>query len=385
MKMFEDIASSRHNNYFSGLTGLRGFAATWVMLLHFYALTPNHPKAFTLGEFQLDFSPFISLGWIGVHIFFVLSGFLLSVPFIRWMEGKKAYPKLPNYYAKRILRVFPAYYFQLMIVLILSVTIGYKDLPGWESFLLHLFMLINIEPWFVQPLEGVWWTLPTELSFYLVLPLIAVLAHRLGIVVVLLLSVGLTVAFRYWFFLMFAEQGEGVLVARTERFPGHISLFVIGMMASYLFQKYKPILQRTRVCNYLLLISVVILFCMGHLILTLANEGLYHNGHYMFFFWNSINAIGIAMLILSIAAKHWLCRILFENRFILFLGVISYSIYLWHFLIMTLVKRYIFTDMEVNWPLFMVSFPIVALVSALSYQFIEAPIMRLGGRLFNRS
>ena len=99
------------------LTGLRGWAALWVLIFHVYEASQHGLVAFPIGKWNIDLTPFFSLGWSGVQIFFVLSGFLLSLPFAQWQAGTREKPNLERYLFRRAARVFPAYYVQLAILL----------------------------------------------------------------------------------------------------------------------------------------------------------------------------------------------------------------------------------------------------------------------------
>lgn len=385
MKLFEDIAKARHKAYYPSLTGMRGIAALWVFVFHIRSFTQGESNQLDLFGLTIDFSVLFSMGGIyGVHIFFVLSGFLLSIPFIRWIEEDSAYPKLGSYYIRRVVRVFPAYYVQLCCLLLAAYIWG----DGWslslKEFGLHLLMLFLIEPWFIRPLEGVWWTLPTEFSFYLVLPLLALLFKRIGIVWGVILAIILTVTFRYLLYQSVADQGTHMIIAKTERFPGHLSLFLIGMGTSYLFYRLRKAYDTVSQ----LYLSVIVLFgivgiyfsatLLGHWV----EKEQYFAGHYSYFVWNSANAIFLASIIFAAANQFWLCRWLFANRLCLLMGTISYSIYLWHFPIMRFAKEHLFVEAYTdNIQHLLISFPLIIIVSAISYQFVEAPAMRWGSKL----
>jgi peptidoglycan/LPS O-acetylase OafA/YrhL len=164
----------------SALTGLRGFAALWVFLYHFWALQVKTPVVIGLFSYQLDISSCFTFGWLGVTIFFVLSGFLLAQPFIQQFSvpsTKKL--NLGSYFVRRILRVFPGYYVQLLILSLLAYFFQFGTYPqDSASWLAHLSMTIFSPPFFIDGINGVWWTLPIEFSFYILLPILAILLKR---------------------------------------------------------------------------------------------------------------------------------------------------------------------------------------------------------------
>jgi peptidoglycan/LPS O-acetylase OafA/YrhL len=89
-------------NHNKGLDGLRGYAALAVLLYH-------------VDSIHLWF------GWTGVQIFFVLSGFLITGILLNSREADNYFSA---FYARRFLRIFPAYYFLLLVVLIGSMMLG---------------------------------------------------------------------------------------------------------------------------------------------------------------------------------------------------------------------------------------------------------------------
>lgn len=384
MWLFEDVAKAKHNDYYPELTGLRGIAALWVLVFHVRHMTGGASNRLNIFGIDLDFSSLFSMGaTYGVHIFFVLSGFLLSIPFIRWLENDGSFPNLKRYYVKRVIRVFPAYYVQLFILLLAIYFLGYTAMPSFKEIILHLFMMFRLEPWFISPIEGVWWTLPTEFGFYLVLPLLAICFRRIGMVWGVLIGVLLTILFRYAFYQSVSDQGVGMIIAKTERFPGHISLFLIGMSASYLFYLTKQRYEQLKAVYLWIILAVglVGIYVASRLLSHWAVAGDYFGGHYSYFVWNSVNALFLACVIFVAANRLWICRWILGNPVCVFLGTISYSVYLWHFPIMKATKAYLFVDSyPENMQYLLISFPLVIIVSALSYQFVEAPAMRWGGK-----
>ena len=110
--------TNQGRHYVASLTGLRGLAAIFVFLFHYSHFNPGIrldqtvPVIGNILQFPLGF------GFAGVDLFFVLSGFLLTLPFARATLTRSAHPPLAQYYKRRLLRVFPAYYAQLAIILV---------------------------------------------------------------------------------------------------------------------------------------------------------------------------------------------------------------------------------------------------------------------------
>ena len=98
------------------LTGLRGFAALWVLLYHIWAMSGGPPLRIP-GVGFMQGSNLLSVGWAGVDLFFCLSAFLLVMPFALWRYGSATRPSTGRYLLRRVLRIYPAYPFQLAILL----------------------------------------------------------------------------------------------------------------------------------------------------------------------------------------------------------------------------------------------------------------------------
>lgn len=156
VRPFQPVAS--HLNV---LSGIRGWAALWVFLYHVWGMSGHPDFSVVLAGVSIDFTPLISIGFAGVTIFFVLSGFLLAMPFAEWQSGLRERPALGRYFLRRVMRVFPAYYAQLVILLLIAAWLpGQNGIDDWGSLFRHLLMLFTPPPLGTQPINGVWWTLP---------------------------------------------------------------------------------------------------------------------------------------------------------------------------------------------------------------------------------
>jgi hypothetical protein len=175
--------------HLDALTGVRALAALWVFVYHAWLASGATRSGFA-GATAGRLHAVVRIRMAGLDIFFVLSGFLLTRQEWIRLERKGNHDevrRLRPFFAfcgtflrKRILRVYPAYYGCLTLLMALAATHLYLHLPERLDLLLHLGMFHNAVDAYVSTLNGVFWTLPFEWQFYLFFPLLFVLLVRSG-------------------------------------------------------------------------------------------------------------------------------------------------------------------------------------------------------------
>jgi peptidoglycan/LPS O-acetylase OafA/YrhL len=170
-----DPASEQHGHRVADLDGVRAIAIWMVLLLHVFYGFNNSPGA-------LDFIPspirlILSHGWLGVDLFFMLSGFLITGILI----GSKDLPHyFRNFYIRRVLRIMPLYFVAVIVWSFLYRGYG-------QYFLLSSVFGANLD-WLLHVREphgpGVLWSLAVEEQFYLLWPLMVFLLSRRSLAIV---------------------------------------------------------------------------------------------------------------------------------------------------------------------------------------------------------
>jgi peptidoglycan/LPS O-acetylase OafA/YrhL len=177
------VAAISQRLHLPALDGLRGLAILMVMILHFGGATER-----SMSGANLWFSRLTGAGWCGVDLFFVLSGFLITGILF---DAKGTGNALRNFYARRVLRIFPLYYGTLLVLFVLlplvargATTPGLDKVAhqqGWLWLYVSNFASVYIgDKTFTAGLvqSGHFWSLAIEEQFYLVWPLLVLTLQR---------------------------------------------------------------------------------------------------------------------------------------------------------------------------------------------------------------
>jgi peptidoglycan/LPS O-acetylase OafA/YrhL len=374
--------SSAHH-HLDALTGVRAFAALWVFVFHSWSNAGSPAIHLAIRSQAIDLTPLVAFGWLGVDVFFVLSGFLLTRQAVLKL-GRRSPAKTTSRFVsafgekysvflrRRILRVYPAYYACITALLILAATKVYGHLPGELDLLLHLGMVHNFIEKYIATMNGVFWTMPFEWQFYLVFPLLVIVLRRYGgwsLYAIAFLGV---VASKL--LVMYTNNGYAQVLL-----PIRLDAFVAGMCAG----AYSVARPPTRA-------SAATAFWVGLGIL-LATPWVFAGYNQVFHYYDLKGflrapwiQVGICLMLLGLTGDRHAGVHIFGNKIVVGLGLISYSIYLWHVPILELLPSFGLipertTNFEVSWPrIVATALPVVLLLSTLSYWFIERPFQASG-------
>src|SRR6185369_15500611 len=155
----------------AGLDGLRGLACLLVFFYHLrWHARPLDGSRLVLNVGGFDAEPLLTRCDIGVAIFFVLSGLLLSLPFWSAILSGSPAPKFGPYFWRRVCRILPAYYAILAVVYLLRD--GTYTFHGAIDFALHATFLHTFADFSYLSVHPALWTIGIEFQFYLLLPLL---------------------------------------------------------------------------------------------------------------------------------------------------------------------------------------------------------------------
>lgn len=362
------------------LTGIRAVAAIMVVMSH-VGLPKTAPPLLT---------KFVESGYIGVPLFFILSGFVLAYNYAD--IDPRSPRQLWRFYVARAARVLPLYY---VILVFLAVTVAAKD--GSLRYLgSHL---LNIQTWSPslteaqQTFNGPAWSINVELFFYalfpILMPIAAIVARRLSTYGV----VGLTVAVmavQWAACIIFTINGWADLRA-SDPMSGHrwiyrnplfrLPDFIIGILLADLFRR--GLLQRSRWNTVLQLGSLALV-----VVLTLVRpwEGP-HAGIWRVASFGALYSLPFSVLLLSLASQRGVVARWMSTKPMLTLGVASFAVYLTHrpFLEALGARTVQASDDIAGWVLVPLVVGFTLIIGEGAHRYIEVPCRRALLRLAPRS
>lgn len=310
--------------------GLRGVAMLMVLVYHCWVHTICAPIPLPLGRWHLDVTAPLHYGYLGVHLFLVLSGFCLTYPLARrGAAGMRL--ELGRFFKRRAWRILPPYYVALAffsffpaVELALRAALEHSDggvMPvTLVQVITHLFMVHNFSTAWMGTINGSFWSLALEWQLYLVFPFLVWGLRRWGPARTLAATLALTLAYRSW---VYATQDTSRLEIGylwAYALPGRLFEFVLGMTAALTLAGLREVPPRAWVRRYLAgAVTFGLLgLCVAHL-------------------WSVFSPVtdviwGLAFFCLlmygggrSAAGRCWL-----DSRPLAGLGLISYSVYLIH-------------------------------------------------------
>lgn len=313
-----------HAPNYPALTGLRGAAAVWVALHHAWQAAGSP----ALKVWILDPTPLLACGYFGVDLFFVLSGFLLGAPFLDARVAGRPTPSLRSFWYRRTRRVMPAFLAQVAILSLLALSTS-GSLPLTPAqYPVYGLLLFNLQEGFPL-LNPVHWSLPVEWNFYLVLPLLALCFPARGdwrhpLALALLFALGFRAA--CWYALE-RHGAEGLPLYRwILQLPARIDQFVFGMAAARFIAR-RPLTSLPR------WLGIAALPTLAWLIWNAAPRGdIFGKADWPWILWH-YSALGAALALLIAHACNPVTMVAraLGSRPMIALGLVSYSLYLWHF------------------------------------------------------
>jgi peptidoglycan/LPS O-acetylase OafA/YrhL len=321
--------------YFPQLDGLRALAILWVVVYHAWYVAKNPIIRLQIGAQTLDLTLIFSVGHIGVNLFFVLSGFLLSFPFLNRCYRNQSFSSVRQYFGRRILRIVPAYYAAVLLQVILWPSKSWANaLEACKSILGHLTFLFNFFQTMPGTINGAFWTLAIEMQFYLVLPLLMYLVYKRKALFTTGVVVAMAMGWRYRVYRIHSGNDFSMFFY-GDQFPYQALQFGVGIMASAV---YLHIHHRTnwrersprQIAALGLGLSLSGIALVGWLVYRMVHVNFWGGGVDYYLLKIGI-ALGFGCLLLGALFAPSLAQFVWRNSLARFIGIVSYGMYLWHF------------------------------------------------------
>lgn len=366
--------------YFPNLNSIRFVAALAVMIHHieltkFWFHQPNiYTSSFVGGVF----------GQLGIILFFVLSGFLITYLLLTEQQqtGKIS---IKDFYVRRVLRIWPLYYFIVLLGLFVLPSIQYFDVPDMspdvkDHFFSKAVMFLSFVPNVAYsiyphvPYAEQAWSVGVEEQFYLLWPFLLGLVLKTNKALRMLLGVIFAYLLIKLFIVINLQQHPNDATAESLYQFWHnfcIDCMAIGGVAAYLLFYQKEKVLKVLYNKYLQIFLYVMLA-----VITV-------KGIAVPFFTYEFYAVPFAILILNLAAnKNTIVS--FENKIMSYLGKISYGLYMYHNILLV-VTYHIIKDvfgLQLNTALGNIAYYLLAIsatiaIASLSYEFFEKRFLKL--------
>jgi peptidoglycan/LPS O-acetylase OafA/YrhL len=333
------------------LNGIRGLAILLVIFYH---------------------AGFIKFGYVGVDIFFILSGFLITM--IIYKETIKNKFSFIEFYKNRVLRIFP----MALLVISLSIFIGYfvlfynefQELLNYMHYALTLRannLAMNNVDYFdlganFKPLIH-FWSLSIELQFYIAVPFLLhfFINKKMHKELIFTLSLFISISL---FYLFFHINFPTIYYSSI----GRIYQFLFGSLLSIILFHY-----RTKL-DFIETISNKKLTVINSLLLALLFYIIFIDTKLVFILKSfSVSVLFIIFIGMNFLKENKLVSLLFSNKPIVYIGMISYSLYLIHYPIFAFSR--ILYDRYLNFNETIILLLLVTIISTITYFYIEKPIM----------
>ena len=346
-----------------GLDGLRAVAVMTVLVSHIFIAAP--------GVLQYSFfRTFARGGFLGVNIFFVMSGFLITS---RLLQDKETGGQinLRKFYAHRALRIFPAvtvflaahYFYAVKNDFPLSGTAANEFAMTKATFLQYANYAVYKNP-MTQFIDNVsLWSLSIEGQFYIAVPIVVFVLFRknrsnylpVGIIV---LSIGILAIQRG---IVYNDLSWFATYIRTDT---RIESLIIGMLGAVLMMKtnvVKPTFLRYASFPAVIVVVVIVLYGRA-------------DGSFMWFGGMTLFDVACLVIVLALAHQAFFASRILCWKPIAWVGVISYGLYIWQIPVFRIIQRH--GEKLSNIERLVLAMSATFLLSALSWYLIERPAMR---------
>lgn len=354
-------------NYKTGhvgaLDGIRGCAILLVLIYHCVNIS------------IFPFNHITEIGWTGVDLFFVLSGFLITGILI---DTKRNNNFLITFFFKRALRIFPLYYLSLLIFFVvlslpeINEANKYLDKRHFEDIFYYLTYTQNINfsfnGWGITDILNPFWSLAIEEQFYLVWPLVILLTKNNKLLFISIPIIAISLITRN-----LSPDNPFSYVFTLARFDS----LAIGSIAAFLIRRDVKFLNK-----YVLPIFIISI-CVLAVVVFITKSVSIMNPHFIRYGYTLFDILFACIIIFIFDKAHIgkLSKMCFDTSFLRFFGRYSYGIYVYHWLLYRGVYNYLELKYSLN-KIYIIPFLIfVILVSMLSYHLYEKRFLKYKSKI----
>lgn len=341
------------------LTSLRGIAAFLVLLYHLKGFLHQH-------AITDAFSFLYNKGYLAVDFFFMLSGFIITYTYFNKFTHKPLNTQnVFSFMVKRFARIWPLHAFLLCFFLIIPFAFFITGRPVDQSTYSvegFIYKLLLVDVWFIgSSYWNTWntpsWTISGEFFAYVSFPILVYFVSNIKLrILMVYLGALVMIAWLYWYHDL-ASLGQGISKLGLFRcFLG----FVLGYCIYHFYIALKDRVHHAS-CNILLILSISCCVYLGFNVVA--------NHFYIPLFFSMI-------LLLLLLSRNILHRML-ENKLLIYLGDISYSLYLNHILVISLYTMLFLEDAQYAslWDLILIIILCFGFAH-LTFQFVELPMRK---------
>ena len=343
--------------HLEAIDGLRGIAIALVVAYHSWLVYGFNAGVVSQG------------GFLGVELFFALSGFCMFYPFARSRFTGSAPPSWASYAYRRAIKILPSY---LLALTVFALAYAHRD--GVEqtayAYASHLLFVHPLLPHEFTAISGPLWTIGVEVQFYLIFPALCGLFVRRPLYGALLVAF---ISGAYRGFVVLTHAAPGFYV--SNQVFAFLDLFAAGMLAAYVVAWAQTRPRHVALPAVATGVALTAVACgvAGMIAFTHSNA---MNDTGDFFLWQMHWRIAIAALLFVLVAATTLSlplvRRLVANPVTGFLAIISYNLYLWHLEILSLAQH-----VALSLPVAL--FCAVAVAALVTYA-VERPLLKARSR-----
>lgn len=220
------------------VNGLRGLAICGVVSFHSFFNDFHYGMA--KSHLPIILQTFFSGGWLGVNLFFMLSGLVLYLPYAHEKRSIVRFGDVIDFYKRRFNRLFPLYWFICIVFLVFIADFRLDDpmFFGWFGSLATAIFLFHPDTFLPKPVYWVLWSIGIEIWFSALFPLIVLLLNKFGWRRVLITTIAMSFSIRLigYMTLYGAPQGK-ILNSISDSALGRLDEFMLGMLLAWLIAR----------------------------------------------------------------------------------------------------------------------------------------------------